>query len=63
MTGTSLPSSQVRSFSLSAATPGFCKPMEFSMPDGVSAIRGLAFPCQPFKETPFVVTAPKSEMS
>ena len=29
------------------------------MPEGVSAMRGLALPSQPFSDTPFVVTAPR----
>ena len=45
------------------ATPGFCKPIEFSMPEGTSAMRGLALPSQPLRETPFVVTAPKADTS
>lgn len=39
-------------------TPGFCKPMELSMPEGVSAMRGDSLPSQPLSETPLVVTAP-----
>ena len=59
ITGTSCFSSQDRSFSRSTLTPGFCKPMELSIPDAVSAIRGLSLPVQPLRDTPLVVTAPR----
>ena len=37
--------------------------MEFNMPEAVSAMRGLALPSQPFKDTPLVVTAPRAATS
>ena len=40
ITGTSCVASQARSFAQKASTPGFCRPIELSMPDGVSAMRG-----------------------
>ena len=33
------------------------------MPEGVSAMRGLALPAHPFSDTPFVVTAPRPATS
>ena len=33
------------------------------MPEGVSAMRGLALPAQPLSDTPFVVTAPNAATS
>ena len=33
------------------------------MPEAVSAMRGLALPSQPFKDTPLVVTAPRAATS
>ena len=33
------------------------------MPLGVSAMRGLSLPSQPFSDTPFVVTAPREATS
>ncbi len=56
-------SSHGSSTSLRCATPGFCNPIEFSMPDGVSQMRGVALPSQPLRETPFVVTAPSRATS
>ena len=50
--------SQGKSRSFKTPTPGFCKPIEFNIPLGVSAIRGASFPAHPLRETPFVVTAP-----
>lgn len=59
MTCVSTSRSQGRSFSTNAATPGFWSPMELSMPEGVSAMRGVSLPAQPFSERPFVVIAPR----
>ena len=63
MVRVSCAASQGRVFSQNASTPGFCKPMEFSMPDGVSAMRGVGLPSQGVKETPLVVMAPRRATS
>ena len=46
------------SFARKASIPGPCKPMELSMPDGVSAIRGVGRPCRGLLITDFVTIAP-----
>ena len=52
-----------RSTSHRCLTPGFCRPMELSMPLGVSAMRGESLPSHPLSETPLVVTAPMRDTS
>ena len=41
-----------------ASIPGPCKPIELSIPDGVSAIRGVGRPWRGLFITDFVTTAP-----
>ena len=43
--------------------PGPCNPIELSMPEGVSAIRGVARPCLALFITDLVTTAPISRRS
>ena len=50
--------SQARSFSTNASTPGPWRPIELSMPLGVSAIRGVARPDRGLSMIDFVTTAP-----
>ena len=50
--------SQAKSFSKNTSIPGPCKPMELSMPLGVSAIRGVARPERAFFIMLLVTTAP-----
>ena len=40
------------------STPGFCRPIAFSMPLGVSAMRGVGLPAHGTAATPLVTTAP-----
>ena len=55
--------SHARSLATNASTPGFCSPIELSMPLAVSAIRGLALPGHGPSDTPLVTTAPSRERS
>ena len=48
------------SFARKASIPGPCNPIELSMPDGVSAIRGVGLPYRGLFITDFVTTAPIS---
>ena len=50
--------SQGRSCARNASTPGFCRPIELSMPLGVSAIRGVGRPARGRSVTDLVTTAP-----
>ena len=52
-----------RSSSAKASMPGPCRPIELSMPDGVSAIRGVPRPLRGAGMTVFVTNAPNREMS
>ncbi len=63
MTGTSTDASHARSRATKASTPGFCSPIEFSMPDAVSAIRGVSLPAHGSNDTPFVTSAPSRDKS
>ena len=47
--------------SIKASMPGFCKPTEFSMPDGVSAIRGEGLPGRGVMVVPLVAIPPTLE--
>ena len=51
---------QGTSFAKKASIPGPCKPIEFNIPEGVSAIRGVALPYLGLFITDFVTTAPIS---
>ena len=46
------------SLAKNASIPGPCKPMELSIPLGVSAIRGVARPLRALSMTDFVTTPP-----
>ena len=48
------------SFAMKASIPGPCKPIELSIPLGVSAIRGVARPVRTFDITDLVTTPPIS---
>ena len=58
-----LSASHARSRVTNASTPGFCRPIEFSMPLAVSAMRGLALPAHGSSETPLVTIAPRRARS
>ena len=58
ITGTSKASRNPRSRSIKTSTPGFCRPIAFIIPDGVSVTLGVGLPSQGLSDTPFVVTAP-----
>ena len=51
-------SNQGTSLARNASMPGPCRPMELSIPDGVSAIRGVGRPCRGLLITDFVTIAP-----
>src|SRR5450631_4487465 len=55
--------SQTRSSRAKAAIPGPCRPIELSIPLGVSAIRGVPRPDRGSASTVLVTKAPSSEMS
>ncbi len=55
--------SQGRSWVANASMPGPCRPIELSIPEGVSAIRGVARPARGSASTDFVTKAPSREMS
>ena len=48
------------SFAIKASIPGPCKPIELSMPLGVSAIRGVGLPVRALDITDLVTTPPIS---
>ena len=48
------------SLARNASIPGPCRPIELSIPDGVSAIRGVGRPCRGLFITDLVTTAPIS---
>ena len=54
-------SSHGRSSAAKASMPGPCRPMELSMPDAVSAIRGVPRPERGSRITVLVTNAPSSE--
>ena len=56
-----LATNQGMSFSRNTSMPGPCKPIELSMPLGVSAIRGVIRPVRGLLIMDFVTTAPISE--
>ena len=47
-----------RSLAMNSSTPGPCRPIEFSIPDGVSAIRGVGRPERALSMIDLVTTAP-----
>src|SRR5512143_1899730 len=54
-------SNRLRKGSLSrrnTSTPGFSRPIAFSMPDGVSQMRGGGLPWIGFRDIPFTITPP-----
>src|SRR5512144_1738021 len=54
-------SNRLRKGSLSrrnTSTPGFSRPIAFSMPDGVSQMRGGGLPGIGFRDIPFTITPP-----
>ena len=55
--------SQGRSWLAKASMPGPCRPIELSMPDGVSAILGVGRPARGSAMTDLVTKAPRREMS
>ena len=54
---------QAKSFAKNASIPGPCKPIEFNIPLGVSAIRGVARPARGLVMIDFVTIAPMSRRS
>ncbi|CAB4804924.1 unannotated protein [freshwater metagenome] len=48
------------SFAKKASMPGPCRPIEFNIPEGVSAMRGVGRPWRGLFITDFVTTAPIS---
>jgi hypothetical protein len=51
------------SFAKNWSIPGPCSPIELSIPDGVSAMRGVALPLRGFTAIDLVTTAPNSSRS
>jgi hypothetical protein len=58
ITGTPARSMNGPSFSTNPSTPGFWRPIAFSIPDGVSAIRGVGMPFTGRGVTLFVTMPP-----
>ena len=58
MTGTSQVAQTGAISAMMRSGPRFCRPIEFSMPEGVSATRGCGFPARGSGVTPFETTAP-----
>ena len=54
---------QAKSFAKNASIPGPCNPIEFNIPLGVSAMRGVARPARGLVMIDFVTTAPISRRS
>ena len=54
---------QARSLAMNASTPGPCNPMELSIPEGVSAMRGVARPDRGFIMMLLVTTPPMAVRS
>ena len=50
--------SQRRSLAMNSSTPGPCRPIELSIPDGVSAMRGVGRPERALSMIDLVTTAP-----
>src|SRR5579864_1837331 len=48
---------------MTISTPGFCRPIALSMPDGVSAMRLGSFPARGLRVVPLVTIAPRAERS
>ena len=59
MTGTCHACQSGAYFSITASTPGFCSPIEFSMPPGVSVTRGVGLPMRGFSVVPLQQIAPE----
>src|SRR5215213_2506197 len=58
MTGTSQPDQRSAYFSSTALTPGFWRPIEFSIPAGVSVTRGGGLPTRGRRVVPLEQIAP-----
>ena len=58
MTGTRQACQSGAYFSMTASTPGFWSPMEFSIPPGVSVTRGVGFPIRGLSVVPLQQIAP-----
>jgi len=51
------------SFERKALNPGFCSPIAFNIPAGVSTILGPGFPCRGLRVSPFTMIAPSFSRS
>ena len=60
MTGTCQVAHSAAYFSTTASTPGFCRPIELSMPAGVSVTRGGWLPTRAFSVVPLQQIAPSA---
>src|SRR5215218_559109 len=58
MTGTFQPAHVAAYLSMTASTPGFCSPIELSIPPGVSVTRGVGFPTRGRSVVPLQQIAP-----
>ena len=58
MTGTFQPCQIGPYFSMTASTPGFCRPIELSIPPGVSVTRGGGLPARGRRVVPLQQIAP-----
>ena len=59
MTGTCQRDQVVEYLSSTASTPGFCRPIELSMPAGVSVTRGGGLPIRGLSVVPLEQIAPR----
>ena len=55
--------SQGSSSAMNASTPGFCRPTELSMPEGVSATRAGGLPWRFWRVRPLTDMPPSSDTS
>ena len=63
MTGVFQPVHVSAYFSMTASTPGFWSPIEFSIPPGVSVTRGVMLPIRGFRVVPLQQIAPRRSTS
>ena len=63
MTGTFHVAHVAAYFSTTASTPGFCSPIELSIPPGVSVTRGVGLPIRGLSVVPLQQIAPSRSTS
>ena len=61
--GKSYCSKKGNSRSMTTSTPGFCNPIAFNIPPGVSATRGVGFPTRGSSVVALIIIDPKRDKS